>query len=208
MQPVPRHRCMIYEGSPENHLPWLAAQFVRQLDLRARCIYLNSPDMVGAVNTALRNAGIDVPAEIRRGNIVLASDQTHLSKGHFDAARMLDMLGEHVTSATYDGHPSIWIVGDMSWEFGDHTNLTELLKYERALEERFQTYPALSGLCQYHRDTLPAQAVQEGLCSHQAVYLNETLFHINPYFTQTPEPCSGHIPTDIDDLLERFRRNG
>ena len=42
--------------------------------------------------------------------------------------------------------------------------------------------PALSGVCQFHAETLPSDAIQWGLCTHRAVYINEALSKHNPYY--------------------------
>jgi 3-methyladenine DNA glycosylase AlkC len=42
--------------------------------------------------------------------------------------------------------------------------------------------PGLSGICQYHRDTLPQNAIQTALEAHKALYINETVVHLNPQY--------------------------
>ena len=48
----------------------------------------------------------------------------------------------------------------------------------------FQTHPALSGVCQYHADTLPREVLREGLLTHRSLFINETLSRLNPYFVE------------------------
>jgi len=57
-----------------------------------------------------------------------------------------------------------------------------LLDYERGLEQLFEKHTSLSGVCQYHTDTLPIGVVEQGLHVHKAVFVNETLSRVNPYF--------------------------
>ena len=38
------------------------------------------------------------------------------------------------------------------------------------------------GVCQYHADTLPAQAVGQGLLTHPSLFINETLSRVNPHY--------------------------
>jgi hypothetical protein len=68
----------------------------------------------------------------------------------------------------------------MTWEFGNESNLLKLLDYERKLEEFMQENPALSGICQYHRDTLSPYAM--ALDTHKTVYVNQTLSRLNPHY--------------------------
>jgi hypothetical protein len=42
MDAVPRHQCLIYEGSPAKHFRGLAAAVFENLKKNKRCFYLNS----------------------------------------------------------------------------------------------------------------------------------------------------------------------
>ena len=46
MEPMPRHQCIIYEGSPAKYLPGVAQLIKHNLRENTRCLYLNSPPMV------------------------------------------------------------------------------------------------------------------------------------------------------------------
>jgi hypothetical protein len=70
----------------------------------------------------------------------------------------------------------------MAWELGPEQNFNQLLEYEWRLEEVFLRRASLSGICQYHKDTLPKQAVRDGLATHASIFINETLSRINPYY--------------------------
>src|ERR1700691_2429602 len=188
MDVLARHQCMIYEGSPAKHLPGIAAMMYGKLKDNYRCLYLNSPAMVAGVRTYLDAAGVDVAREVRTGALVLTSDQNQLVNGRFNAAKMLGMLVAGVDEALKDGYKGLWASGDITWEFGSEKNLDVLLEYERGLEEVFRQHPALCGICQYHQDTLPVKAIQTGIYMHQALYINETLSRINPYYGRESMP--------------------
>lgn len=177
-----RHQCLIYEGSPASHLPALAALIRQKLQNHHRCLYLNSPPMVAGLRSYLYAAGVDVPEEEKKGSLVLTSENPHLENGSFDMDRMLNLLSGAVSQARHDGYLGLWATGDMSWEFGPERNFSRLLEYEWRLEELFQALPTLSGLCQYHRDTLPADIVHQGLQAHRHLFINETLSRLNPSY--------------------------
>jgi hypothetical protein len=40
----------------------------------------------------------------------------------------------------------------------------------------------MSAICQYHSDTLPRKALQQGLLAHPSIFINETLSRINPLY--------------------------
>lgn len=184
MEPVPRHRCLVYEGSPARHLPVLAAALSEMLGRGCRCLYLNSPEMVAGMQSELSAKGVDVAAQIRRGALVLTSERNYLRDGRFNAKAMLRGLEEALQRSLDDGYKGFWATGDMTWEFGPAQDFSELLEYEWQLEEFFETHPEIGGVCQYHADTLPREAMRHGLLTHQSIFINETLSLVNPHFLQ------------------------
>jgi hypothetical protein len=178
-----RHQCMIYEGSPAKHLPGLAQVIREKLRANNRCLYLNSPPMVAGIRSYLAADGLDVAREVNNGSLVLSSDPAHLVDGIFDPARMLALLGDAVNDALAHGYAGLWATGDMTWELGREKDFGKLMEYECGLEEMFRDLPALGGICQYHRDTLPEDALQVALSKHRGIYLNETLSRVNPFYS-------------------------
>jgi hypothetical protein len=202
MEPISRHQCLVYEGSPAPHLRALAALIRHKLKENHRCLYLNSPPMVAGLRSYLYALGVDVPKEIMKGSLIASSDDGHLANGRFDIDLMLKMLSDEVDKALNDGYQGLWASGDMSWEFGPQKDFSKLLEYEWRLEELFLKHPSLSAICQYHKDSLPREAVQQGLETHQGVFINETLSRLNlhykdreSYSTRLDEAiCKGHDP--------------
>ncbi len=178
-----RHQCMVYEGSPAKHLPGLARVIREQLGAKNRCLYLNSPPMVAGIRSYLAADGLDVAQEVHNGSLVLSSGSDHLVDGIFDPKRMLAMLADAVNDALAQGYAGLWASGDMTWELGSEKNFSKLFEYECGLEEMFRVLPALSGICQYHQDTLPDEALRVALLKHRGVYLNHTLSRINPFYS-------------------------
>ncbi len=118
MPPVPRHQCLVYEGSPAPHLPGLSALIRQKLDENYRCLYLHSPPMVAGMRSYLFAGGTDVTKEVMRGRLLLSSDNAHLVDGRFNIDRMLGMLEEALDQAVNDGYQGLLATGDMSREFG------------------------------------------------------------------------------------------
>ena len=140
--------------------------------------------MVTGMRSYLFAAGTDVTKEIVKGSLVLSSSDAHLVEGCFIIDRMLGKLEEALSQALHDGYQGLWATGDMSREFGPERDFSKLLEYEWRLEEFFQTHPALSGVCQYHADTLPPEALRHGLLTHPSLYINETLCRLNPHYVR------------------------
>jgi hypothetical protein len=189
MPHLPRHQCLIYEGSPAPHLPGLSALIRQKLDENYRCLYLHSPAMVAGMRSYLFAGGTDVIKEVMNGRLVLSSDNAHLVNGRFVIDRMLGMLGEALDHALHDGYQGLLATGDMSREFGPERDFSKLLEYEWRLEEFLRTRPALCGICQYHADTLPPEVLRHGLLTHPSLYINQTLSRLNPHYVER-ESCT------------------
>ena len=43
-------------------------------------------------------------------------------------------------------------------------------------------HPEMSGICQYHADTLPREILHKGVRAHSHLFVNETLTIINPHY--------------------------
>jgi len=197
---------MIYEGSPAKQLPGLAQVIKEKLGANNRCLYLNSPPMVAGVRSYLAAIGVNVRQEVNSGSLILSSDQGHVVNGVFDVARMLAMLADAVNDALAHDYAGLWASGDMTWELGAEKNFEKLLAYESGLEEMFVNYPALSGICQYHRDTLPDDAIGIALSEHRSVFINETLARTNPFYSHS----SSRQPQRqrLNNLNERLNQLG
>jgi len=203
MGPTNRHQCLIYDGSPSRNLPILAQTIREKLADDYRCLYLDSPPMVAGMRSYLSAAGIDVARELTLGSLLLSSDQSHLIDGHFDVDKMIRALEDAIQKAVGDGYRGLWATGDMSWELGPDRNFDKLLEYEWRLEQLFFKQPALSGICQYHRDAMPREAVREGLVSHRRIYINQTLSRLNPYYVtaDAPEDRRPAVRPELDDVI-------
>ena len=145
-------------------------------------MYMNSPAMDAGFRSHLYAAGTDVAREVGRGALVLSSNDDHLVDGHFIVDRMIDMLEAAVDEALADGFSGLFATGDMTWEFGHDKDFSKLVEYEWRLEQLFRKQPALSGICQYHRDLLPREAVREAVVSHGSLFISDTITQLNPHY--------------------------
>jgi hypothetical protein len=205
MDTAARHHCLIYNGPPSRHLPALSAAIQEKLDQNYRCLYLNSPQMVAGMRSYLAANGVDVLAATAKGSLVLSAEQNHLYDGRFDIAGMLHDLELAIEQALDDGYTGLWATGDMTWELGPEKDFTKLLEYEWQLEEFIQKHPEFGGVCQYHADTLPHEAMQHGLLAHPSVFINETLSLINPHYIErhafTPQ---AEKSPEVESVLSRL----
>lgn len=175
-----RHRCLIYEGDPSEQFPVIVPLMKEALREGRRCLYLGDPAMIVRLGRALDSAGVDTGREAGRGALVFSSDRSYLSHG-FEPAAMVGMLRGLVESALRDGFSGLWASGDMRWELEDDANFARLGEYEARLEKAFDDLP-LSGVCQYHRHTVPPDALRAAFLAHRSVYVGQTLHADNFYY--------------------------
>lgn len=208
MTPIPRHQCLIYDGAPSRHLPMLAAIMRQKLEQGLRCLYLNSIPMVAGMRSYLAAAGVDVAQEARDGSLVLSSGQSHLIDGmRFVPEGMIAGLKIALNQALDDGYAGLWATGDMTWELGPEKDFSKLLEYEWRLEEFFRTHPEISGICQYHAETLPRTAVRTGLYSHPGLFVSHTLSLINPHYRRPEEfPFDSSADPELEGFLGRLAK--
>ena len=209
MPPTSRHQCLIYEGAPSKHLPALAAVTSEKLQQNYRCLYLNTPAMVAGMRSYLAAAGVDVAYETGKTSLMLTSDQLHLSAGRFDVDRMMRTLEDALNQALTDGYAGLWATGDMTWELGPEKDAARLLEYEWRLEKLFHLRPELSGICQYHADTLPRDMMRQSLLVHPSVFLSQTLSLLNPHYMR-PESFLHEAAQNasLDAIVGRICQSG
>jgi len=170
---------------------------------------MNSPTMIAGLRATLAALGLDVAHECERGSLVLSSGQDHLVNGRFDADSMIKTLEQAIDGGLNDGYRGLWASGDMSGEFGPQKDFKNLLEYEWRLEELFKRRAALTGICQYHGDTLPQETMRDGLESHTSLFVNETLSMVNPYYVRRPLFAHGNLTiTNLDSAIEDLCRLG
>jgi hypothetical protein len=197
MDLMPRHQCVVYDGSPAKMLPAIAAHIKEKLDHNMRCMYLNSPTMVAGIRSYLFAIGVNVTEEVAMRRLILTSDQSQVREGEFDADLMLARLEEEVNQALADGFDGLWATGDMTWEMGRDRSLKKLVDYEWRLNNLFQKYLQLSGLCQYHLGSLSTDMACNALISHPSIYVNQTLSRINPHYLPSAEPTEPMVDSAV-----------
>ena len=209
MAPLPRHQCLIYEGAPSRQLSSLAAATRDKLNQRYRCLCLNSAPMIAGLRSYLASMGVDVERELGHGSLILSTEQRYLVDGHFDVDRLMGTLEDALQQALRDGYAGLWAMGDMTWEMGPDQDFSKLLEYEWRLEEFFREHPEMSGICQYHADTLPPDAMRHGLLAHRALFMNETLSLLNPHAVGRESFTEGMADDpELDAIAARLCRIG
>jgi hypothetical protein len=197
-----RHQCLIYEGESSHHLPTLVGVVREKLRYNYRCLFLDCAPMVVGMRLALGAGGVNVMSEVAAGRLVMTSERNYLIRGRrFEIEPMMQGLARALQDALDSGFEGLWASGNIGWELGPERNFSQLLEYEWKLEDFVRDNPRMSGICQYHRDTLPREALIDGVLSHSRVFVDPTRSLANPHAAdrQTYRKESRENPT-----LEEF----
>lgn len=199
-----RHQCMIYDGAPSKQLGVIALIIISKLSEGYRCLYLNSTPMIAGLRSTLSSLGTNVAEEIANGRLILSDEP--VSGRDFNSDMLLAQIEDALDQAIADGYKGLWASGDMTWEFGPERNFSKLMEYESELEDLFHKRKELCGICQYHRDSLPEDAMRQGLLSHPHLIINETLSIVNPLYLKYswPTDIDGH--QKIDEMITKLCR--
>ena len=147
-----------------------------------RCMFLDSAPMVIGMRLSLATAGVDVMSEMASGRLMLTSERNYLIRGRrFDAHRMMQGLAAALQEALNSGFEGLWATGNIGWELGPARDFSQLLEYEWQLEDFVREHPQFGGICQYHRDTLPRDAMIDCVLSHSTVFVDQTRMLMNPH---------------------------
>jgi hypothetical protein len=175
------HICTLFT-TPEEQLAAAVECISAGLGRGERCLYVCCEHGIPEFRAALRQAGIDVAAEEKRGALVLLSKHDgHLQGGSFDPDRMISLLHRAVEDSLADGFAGLCAAGDMSWLLDEASGSERVAEYEARLNHFYQTHRAL-GLCQYNRNKLPDAALDHGIATHPYIRMEGPILLENPYY--------------------------
>jgi PAS domain S-box-containing protein len=177
--------CFIYSNGDEHKA--VVVPFVRAgLEQRQRVLYIydsQSPENAMAV---LRDGGVDIDRADGRGQMVfLSAKQMYGKGGGFSAERALDQLHAMTAMALADGWTALRVTSEMTWTLRQTQGTERLLEHEGRMGAFFRDCAAL-GMCQYHRDKFPPEALLDVLLAHPVAVLGTEAVH-NFYFTPQAE---------------------
>lgn len=121
-------------------------------------------------------------APIARNQLrVVASEETYLQDGHFEADRMFTLV-ESILRDAREGFPRVRAFGEMSWALQNLPGTGELMEYESKLNVLTQEHDCTI-LCVYDVNRFSGKAVMDVLATHPLVIMGDRLYE-NPYFVE------------------------
>lgn len=171
---APCHLCTMFRDQDEQWLK-IRSYVLAHLQPGTRTVYVyhgERPDVLDR----LREEGLDHDELIEEGRLrIFPCSDTYLLGGYFDAARMLDLCVQTIDQTASGGFRKLLLTGEMEWCTSGLPGCGQLIRYEKALDERLQNYPWVTTICQYSLVNIPATIIFDNVCLHNYVQLSDRL---------------------------------
>jgi len=142
------HVCWMYDDE-RDRLAAAAGFVLAGLADGHRTVYCATGEPAAAMPATLRAGGIDVPAALRTGRLILAAAaDVYLTGGRFDPGECLARWSRGAEQARTDGYRGLRAVADMTWAADRPPGAGVLAGYELAVNGIVAEGFA-SGVCQY-----------------------------------------------------------
>ncbi|AHF99575.1 histidine kinase [Halostagnicola larsenii XH-48] len=199
------HLALVYDSRDEQLQT--AIPFVRQgLERGERCLYIADEHDRAEIKSVMERAGIDTEAALESGALTIDTvENSYLRNGDFDPDEMLSLLSKEIDEAA-DAYTGFRVTGEMTWVLETAVCLEDLIEYETRLNELIPREDIIT-LCQYDRQQLPAELIQDVIETHPYVVQQQTICQ-NFYYTPPedffgPETPGNTVDRMIDTLYDR-----
>src|ERR1700754_60277 len=130
---APIHICAFFDSRDEQYnviLPYMQ----EGLDRKEKVINILERACHEEHGERLSDAGILLQEKLASNQLnVLASEDTYLKGGNFEAEKMLQLLEDSLIEAHNEGYDSVRACGEMVWALKNVSGTDELIEYEARL---------------------------------------------------------------------------
>ncbi len=160
------HVCIFYR-SEDKLMDLLTPYFAEGLRKGECCFGVQKSRTIKRLFNDLRFLGVDPEDEVRRGTLVLhTDDRGYLTNGKFEPERMMEMLLNTIEDCVKRGFTGFRSAGDLSWAARGRQECNQVVGYEEMVEKCYPGKPAL-GFCQYHVNDFPPDILDSVLAAHK-----------------------------------------
>jgi hypothetical protein len=125
-------------------------------------------------------------ASIRSNQLrVVASEETYLKDGCFEAERMYRMLEDVLREAGSSPYKRVRTCGSMTWALREMPGTDELMEYEARVNQLTREHDCTL-MCVYDVNKFSGRAVMDVLATHPMVVMGERIYE-NPYYVEPAE---------------------
>ena len=200
------HLCAIYDTDAD----WLVTAvpyFSEGLARHEACVYVAPESHAAHLEVALRAAGLDVDAHVRRGALRFATPEaTYLRPGRFDPDVMIALWQELIDAAGAEGYTNLRVAGCPTWINDGVPGAERWAEYEAQVSECFRGRRLIK-LCQYDRRLFSPTVLLDVLRSHPFAVVQGAV-RANPFAgmaSARAERDRRKPDQDLQDALTRER---
>ena len=176
------HICAFFE-SERQEFDCLVPFYAEGLDQGEQVVCIRDAGECGAHIERLRELmPMPIDAAIRSNQLrVVASEETYLKSGCFEADRMFSMLEDMLMEGD-SRYGRVRACGDMSWALRDMPGTDELMEYESRVNT-LTTEHDCTLMCVYDVNKFSGRAVMDVLATHPMVVMGDRIYE-NPYYVE------------------------
>jgi hypothetical protein len=195
--PGNQHVCAFFNSKEEEYrvlMPFIKEGFERG----ERAFHVVDPEHRPSHLRRLADAGVRVEEAERRGQLeVRRWQEAYLREGHFDQARMIELIQDVLREGKKRGFPMTRLVANMEWALEDRPGVDDIVEYESRLNYVLPKYDDVV-VCTYDLAKFNATVVMDILRTHPMVIIGGVLQE-NPLYVQPDE--------FLEELKRRKRPN-
>ncbi|WP_244307521.1 MEDS domain-containing protein [Flavobacterium limi] len=179
---TPIHICAFFDSHEERYnviLPYIQ----EGLDKNDKVINILESSCHHEHCKRLSDSGIPVEEKSRTKQLnVLASEDTYLKGGFFEAEKMLQLLEDALIEANNEGYHHVRACGEMEWALKNVQGTDELIEYEARLNLLVPKH-SCSLICMYDINRFSGRVLTDVLATHSHVIMNGKIYK-NPYYIE------------------------
>ena len=176
------HICAFFDSEKQQY-DCLVPFFAEGLAQGEQVVTIREANDTGRHTAKLRDLMPgQVDSAVRSNQLrVVASEETYLRDGVFEAERMYNML-EGVLQDAEEKFGRVRACGDMTWALRDMPGTDELMEYESRVNKLTAQHDCTL-MCVYDVNKFSGRAVMDVLATHPMVVMGDRIYD-NPYYVE------------------------
>lgn len=184
--PNAAHICAFFESEKQEYA-CTVPYFAEGLAQGEQVVTIRDAAEIGRHERRLRELmpnAIDEPVRTNQLRLV-ASEETYLKSGCFQAERMFSMLEDVLREAGSGPYRRVRTCGDMTWALREMPGTDELMEYESRVNQLTAQHDCTL-MCVYDVNRFSGRAVMDVLATHPLVVMGDRIYE-NPYYVEPRE---------------------
>jgi hypothetical protein len=184
LDPAPgrhRHLCAFF-NSRDDEYRTLLPLILQGISAGERAFHIVDPDRTADHRVRLTEAGVDLPAVERSGQLELVTwREAQLGEGRFEHERTVAAV-QHVLDEGHRRFPSTRLLAHMEWVLEGQSRLPEIVQYESRLNEVLPCYDDIL-ICIYDARRFKGDLVVAMMRAHPLMMVGGVIYE-NPFCEQ------------------------